>query len=332
MMENNIEQLIRDHVTFSRKAATGFEQLKCACCNDYKIRAGFKFDNGKIRYHCFNCSTEESYNEQSRFMSDEFRAILNSFNMDDKQIDDILAKKFFSPKSLVKASDKPKSTFTLPKAIELPKNSYPLSEEKEEIWKIIAKEYLNSRSLTTEDYTWYLCSDKKLRSFIIVPYTRQGQVIYWQARNMDVDAKNRYDNPALSRNNILFNFDELFRYTREPLFITEGVFDAISIGQNAIALAGSTLNPFKIEMLRRIKDREIIFVIDKDEPGKKLGQSVIKNGWTITFLEGEIADANEALQKMGKIWMLNNLLQNRKTNFNAMVWLQSIKIKDKAVA
>jgi hypothetical protein len=332
MIENNIEQLIRENVSFSRKAATGFEQLKCACCNDYKIRAGFKFENEKIRYHCFNCSTEESYNEQSRFMSDEFRAILNSFHMDDKQIDDILARKFFSTKSLVKAGEKPKSQFILPQAIALPKNCYPINEEPNGFWLLVAEEYLALRSLNKDSYSWYLSSEKKLRSFIIVPYFRQNQIIYWQARNMDLDSKNRYDNPPLSRNNIMFNFDEIFRYTKEPLFVTEGIFDAISIGQNAIALAGSTLNPFKIEMLKRVRDREIIFVIDKDPPGKKLGESVVKAGWTITFLEGEISDANEALQKMGKIWMLNNLLQNKKTNFNAMVWLQSIKIKDKEIA
>lgn len=329
---NGIEQLIRQHVVFTRKAATGFEQLKCAPCNDYKVRAGFHFENGKIRYHCFNCSTDTTYNESHRHMSDEFRHVLNSFNMDDISIDEILAKKFFNPNKLIQAP-KIKSAFTLPRGIPLPANSYRLKDAKEDdIWKQVAIEYLKTRALSLDDYDWYLSESPRYRSMVIIPYFRQGEIIYWQGRNMDDLAESRYDNPAVSRSNILFNFDELFRYTNEPLFVIEGAIDAISIGQNAIGLAGSTLNEFKVEMLNRVKNREIIFVIDKDKNGKLLGQNAVRHNWTITYLDGELKDPNDAMCKMGKLWMLNNLMENRKTNFSAAVWLNSIKIKDKVHA
>ena len=328
VIENQFEQLIREHVAFSRKAATGFEQLKCQVCNDYKIRAGFKFENGKIRYHCFNCSLDRSHFENARTMSPEFRDILHAFHIDDNQIDSILSKKFFTSPVLIKKGEAKKPEFILPKEVDLPPQCHLLAEEPYPIWKEVASAFLLSRGLTESSYSWYLSNDRKYRSKLIIPYFRQGEIIYWQAREMDSNNSERYLNPAISRNNILFNFDELNRYTKDPLFITEGVFDSISIGQNAVGLAGSTLSPFKVEMLKRVRGREIIFVIDKDKNGKALGESAVKEGWTISFIEGELEDTNDALQKMGKIWMLNNLLQNRKTNFDALLWLQSIKIKE----
>lgn len=327
-MTDKFYDLILQHVSLGKQAATGFRPCKCPICNDYKQRMGIKQENDKIRIHCFNCGLNSSHFENSRTMSSEFRQILNAFNINDNQIDSILSKKFFNPKALVKSSEKIKPEFQLPQKIELPRQCYPLAEESHPIWKEVALAFLSSRGLNETSYNWYLSNDRKYRSKLIIPYFRQNEIIYWQAREMDLNGTERYLNPAVSRNNILFNFDELFRYTKEPLFITEGALDAISIGSNAIGLAGSTLNPFKVEMLERVKGREIIFVIDKDKNGKALGESAVKEDWTISFIEGELADANDALQKMGKIWMLNDLLQNRKTNFDALLWLQSIKIKE----
>lgn len=327
LIENEFEQLIRNNVSFSKRAATGFEQLKCAVCNDYKQRAGFKFENGKIHYHCFNCSIDKSHYENAKTMSSEFREILNAFHINNNEIDNILSKKFFNP-NIKNKKENVKTDLIFPSKIDLPLKSYPFDEEQDLLWKEIASTFLLSRGLTEQSYTWYLSNDRHLRSKLIIPFFFQGKIIYWQAREMDPENNERYKNPSVSRGNIIFNFDELSRYTKEPLFITEGVLDAISIGQNAIALVGSTLSPFKIEMLKRVKDREIIFVIDKDKNGKTLGENVVKHGWTITFIDGELADANEALQKMGKIWMLNNIIENKKTNFSAMLWLQSIKIKE----
>lgn len=325
-VSKSIEQLIREHVIFSRKAATGFEQLKCGLCNDYKIRAGFNFsESGKIRYHCFNCSTDTSYYENSANMSDKFHDVLTSFHIDAEIIDKTLFEKRGKEDSIKFVPKEQKSETSLPNQVELPKDSYPLGDDE---WSIVAKEFIESRSLSVNNYSWFLSSDRKYRTKLIIPYFRQGKIIYWQAREMDDSSKDpRYLNPPIARDNILFNFDELSRYSREPLFITEGVFDALSIGKNyCIGLAGSTLNKFKIDLLKRVRDREIIFVIDKDLPGIKLGENVIRQGWTISYLEGEITDANDALQKMGKLWMLNNIMENRKTNFSAMLALQSIKV------
>lgn len=325
-MTNEIYNLILEHVVLGKPAATGFRPCKCPICNDYKQRMGIKQENDKIRIHCFNCGLNSSHFENARTMSSEFREILNAFHITDDEIDSILSKKFFNPNVVTQKSEKVKPEFTLPTRVELPPKSHILAEEPHPVWKEVASAFLQSRALNEQSYQWYLSEDRKYRSKLIIPYFRHGEVIYWQAREMDDTNPERYLNPSISRNNIIFNFDELSRYTKDPLFVVEGVFDSISIGNNAIGLAGSTLSPFKVEMLNRVRGREIIFVIDKDKNGKALGESAVKNGWTITFIEGELEDANDALQKMGKLWMLNNLLQNRKTNFDAMLWLQSINV------
>jgi hypothetical protein len=324
-MTNNFEQLIRENVQLGKKASTGFEQLKCPLCSDYKIRAGFKFDNGKISYHCFNCSTHEQHYENSKHLSTEFFKILIEFGISKDAIQKILFN--IDPISTFKQhfKNKENKVFEFPEETKLPQDCYFLTD-KNDIWTEVANEYLTSRGLSNTDYPWMLSSHYSFRTKLIIPYYRNKKPIYWQAREMD-DANDgpRYLNPSLSRYNIIFNFDELFRYTTDPLFVTEGALDSISIGQNSIALLGSSLNDFKIEMLNRVKGREIIFLLDKDKNGKKLGENAIKHNWNIVIIEGEIKDANEALQKMGYLWLVDHLIKNKKSGMAATLEIKKIK-------
>jgi hypothetical protein len=322
-----LEQLIRAHVTLGRRSSTGFEAVKCAVCNDYKVRGGFKFENGQLSYHCFNCSRHNNAYEDNTRISREFREVLTSFGISNDLIDDTLAKKFFAFGGLGVIKKREGSPVVNKDfiTVELPPGSYPLSDASEsDEWALVAVEYLAARKLAPISYSWYLSSDPAYRSRIIVPYYLRGQIIYWQARAMDDRDSERYLNPSIGRDNIIFNMDALSEHSSKPLYVCEGAFDAITIGDSAISLLGSTLSSFKLNALRKVSGREVVFIIDVDEHalnGYKLAQTAIENGWSITYLTG-CKDANQALIDKGKLWMLGEMNKNKASGLQAKVQLE----------
>jgi len=147
----------------------------------------------------------------------------------------------------------------------------------------------------------------------LIPYFFRNKIIYWQGRSLDDEVISpRYKNPSVEKDNIFFNMDELYRYTSEPLFVTEGPIDAISIGKNAVALLGSVLSDFKRNELKKAAQRrKVVFVIDKNSTGLKLGQEVLRDGagleWYITCFPDNYEDSNDALQKLGRLWIASHL-------------------------
>jgi len=154
---------------------------------------------------------------------------------------------------------------------------------------------------------------------------REGKVIYWQARAIDNDTKPRYLNSPAGRDAVMYGYDRLFTFDPTPLFITEGVFDAISI--NGICILGSSLNAAKIEVLKRCR-RRVIFVIDRDKTGGELGKAVLENGWELTFVDRRAADANESVRMFGLPFTIYSLLKNAtdKTNATASTALLNLGV------
>jgi DNA primase len=91
------------------------------------------------------------------------------------------------------------------------------------------------------------------------------------------------------------------------LFVTEGSLDSISIGTTAVALLGSDLSEFQErELTKAASRRKVIFVIDKNSNGYKLGQKVLNHpDWYVTCFPDNIEDSNDALKKYGRLWVVN---------------------------
>lgn len=92
---------------------------------------------------------------------------------------------------------------------------------------------------------------------------------------------------------------------KEPVFVTEGIFDALSlieIGRNAIAI-NSTSNVDKLikEVEKREKTPLLILSLDNDEPGQKAKDKIaaelnrINRPYIIANISGKYKDANEHL-------------------------------------
>ena len=141
---------------------------------------------------------------------------------------------------------------------------------------------------------------------------------------MDEAIQPRYKNPSVEKANIFFNMDEVYRYTDEPLFVSEGPIDALSIGKNGVALLGSTLTEFQLQALQKVQNRRIIFVIDKNKNGFKLAQIALANNWHVTVMPGDIDDANDALMKLGCLWLTNHLISTAVTGFAGKLLVETM--------
>lgn len=324
-----LEDLIRQRVHFTRVAHTGFHHCVCDVCHDHTDRGGFKFQGGEVGYNCFNCGAGGRYVENSGEITRKFRKILNIFGISDEDIDKEIGKAFFNKNtesetiSLADVSQrKEKKNYLITPEVELPKGVMLLGSTDKGIQiqeKIV--EYLLSRKIDPSVYTFYFSLDPKHLNFVIIPFYRNGKIIYWQGRNFTNGSskKDRWDNCTESKENIIFNFDELFRGSG-PLFVSEGIFDALPL--NGLALIGSKINEAKIEILKKTR-RELIFVIDKDKNGRMVAEKALENGWKITFAPQFTDDVNKSIITYGKCWTVYQLFnQIPKTEFEAKMLIE----------
>jgi hypothetical protein len=320
------ENLIRRYVSLGRRSAKGYEPTVCAVCNDYKERGGFKFEGtGFTHYACFNCGTSIIYdpNEHDR-VPRRFKELLTSFGIPLDEVEHIAARAFFAKRG-EKASDQPnKPVWTPPKEIEPPPGNLIDINTDVSPWCEVAREYLRiERGLEPDDWPFFVSDDKRLECRIIIPFMHKDRLIYWQARAMDKSLQPRYMNPFVEKDKIIFNYDEIYQRTQEPLFVTEGPIDAISIGPRAISMTGSTLSDWQLGELRKAaKYRKLIFVIDKNGNGLKLGLKVLAEGWFVTVMPDNIDDSNQARKRFGRLWLLNHITSTAVTGFAGKLLLE----------
>ncbi len=314
--EKSLAETVLEQVSF-RPISTGWLVGKCTLCNDYKERAGFKLDGDTLQYNCWNCSTSSSFKEDSGQISKKFRSILNGYGISDETINEHINSGFF-----LKRKETEKITLgdvtgpsLLTPEVKLPPKSiklggtYDFSDYQE---KLI--QYLVSRKIDVLSYPFYFSLDEKYLDRVIIPFYRNGKLIYWQARSIIRGEKERYLNCPAKRDAIIFNVDKLSAHSKTPLLVTEGVFDALCF--NGICILGSKLNESKMHFLNK-SPRRLIFVIDKDKNGRSLANTVIQNGWDITFAPGAARDINDSVLKYGKIWTAKELIKGIPTDANS---------------
>lgn len=307
--QQRLGDLIHDSIIL-KPVSSGWETCKCPLCNDYKDRGGFKFEGDTIIYSCFNCGVKSVFEEFSGDLSKHFRRILNSFGIEDSEISSVVNTSFFNKK------DSEEKTITLSKltkvntttpTVKLPEKSFPLGHPEflEYQEKLIT--YLINRKVDLDKYKFFFSLEPRFKDRIIIPFYRQGKIIYWQARHIDSAEKKRYDNAPVGREAVMFNFDQLNRYTDAPLFITEGVFDAMMV--DGISILGSKMSEAKIELLAKTH-RRIVFVIDKDPNGRHLAESVLKAGWEIAFAPDGAEDLNNSVSRFGLSWTIYEVMKS----------------------
>lgn len=169
------------------------------------------------------------------------------------------------------------------------------------------KAYLSVRGISEETADAYNIRYDNKTGFIIIPISNS----FYIARNTYQGAKQRYKNPAGAKIEI-FNANPdsdkgLYNSRNKPVFVVEGIFDALSIieaGGEAVSL-NSTSNARKlIEILKEKRtENTIILCLDNDDPGRATTAEMKAefDRMNISYVVEDICngakDPNEALTK-----------------------------------
>ncbi len=304
-----LEDLIREKMPFTSPDSRGFYSHRCQVCNDYKVRAGFKFDGGVVGFNCWNCGSTGRYEEFSGKISNKMRRILNAYDISDNEINDVINSAFFSEKKqeekITLSSLKKVNTST--PTIKLPEKSFRLGcAEHLDLQQPIV-DYLVGRKIDILKYPFFFSLQERFKNKVIIPFYRSGKLIYWQARSIIPGEKSRYDNAPVGRDAVMFNIDEINHFSKLPLFVVEGVFDAMTL--HGVATLGSQLSEAKLELLSK-SPRRLIFVIDKDKNGAHVAEKVLERGWEIAFAPDGAEDINKSAQRFGLIWTINEVMKS----------------------
>lgn len=331
-----IQDIIERHVNLNYANRGGWHYVQCPVCNDYKVRAGFKFDNDgeSVVYHCFNESTcGGAYNppDTAGFMSSNMIKVLEKFGIPKNEYQELI---FQNTILRTQFSTETKQVERItPDYIEMPQEFENIRTSSSIIAEL-ACEYIKERGIPLDRYEFFVLpyeSDEKhlckWNCRLILPAYRNNKLIYFQGRNMLDDNRKRYESCTVPAEKVFYNFDELFKNTATPLLIFEGLFDGLSIStDNFISIMSSNLTIGQQTLLKNSR-RDKIIVPDQKGNGWELAKQGIELGFGVSFpnLQG-FKDINEACGKLGRVNVLYEILTNIKYGYEAEMFMNMKKV------
>jgi len=335
MIDYNIEDLVRKYVNFRFGVASqGWNLVFCEVCGDGSRtkgpRGGWMFIDGgeTCFYHCFNCGVNANFSTKREHpFSKGMRPVFDGFGIPSIEYNGLLLKR-------VKKNDgEPKKKFVQHTLFDLPDHFTLLKDAGAEKSKPY-KEFLRSEyALSVKDYSFYIASGetsskdlkvkseaKSLAGRLIIPYFKNGKLIYYQGRDITNKSKLKYLSPDVPKNNILFNIDQLYRNTDDPMYVVEGAMDAIHL--SGVATMGNELSSAQIEMLSQSRRRKIL-VPDFKGDSNKLCEKFIDLGWEVSIptYRKKYKDVSEAVVAYGKLYVAYDIVSNIKSAKEANMML-----------
>lgn len=125
--------------------------------------------------------------------------------------------------------------------------------------------YLSSRNINATDIKRYnigVCIDGEYKNRIIVPsYDASGNLNYFVSRSFLKNEYIKYKNPKNSKSIVPF---DLYINWKLPIYLVEGVFDAIAVKFNSIPLLGKTLPEEVKKKILEEKPPAVYIALDTD--------------------------------------------------------------------
>jgi 5S rRNA maturation endonuclease (ribonuclease M5) len=248
---------------------------RCTLCGDSaksqsKRRFNLDYKNGEPVFQCWNCGKSGSFIKLYSLIKcvseDDVKKVFRQFNIDD------IKKTFNKRKSKKKIPIVPNITYhdyILNDCISVDDKTdgivLPKYQEK-------LKEFIISRK--TYNHKLYIAYKGKYQGRIIIPiYDDNGHIIYFQGRAL-FNNPVKYDNPPAEKGSIILNSDKFDK--EKYIIITEGFFDATSIGNQGTTCFGSSINDEFLDTLFKKTNKGIIIALDNDEKGIESTEKVLK--------------------------------------------------------
>lgn len=331
MKIQSLQEIIQDHIRLSQKAnAKGWHSVVCKVCNDHGRkgpRAGFKFENDTVAYHCFNCGHAAVYDpREHKTLSKNMVTVLQRFSVPEDEWQQINVAHILDPDKQYQPKVKKKLAME-PDSVWFPDYFVPLTERKDTPDGQVAVEYLKTRGVQWDSYPFYIpkiSNDEESKKFfgrLIIPIFYGKSVVYYVGRDLTGKNIKKYLNPEIDRENVLFNYDAITQdvNTDLPLYVVEGFFDALVI--NGVAVFGNRMTQNQIQWLNKTARKKVI-IPDRYGDGHLLAEQALKQGWSISTPDiGNCKDVNEAIVKYGKLYVLKSIAENTATGIQAVASL-----------
>jgi hypothetical protein len=294
-----------------KQTPSGWISFNAPCCNDKRSRGGIKITDQSWSYHCFNCSKTASF-VLGRSVSFKARSLLTLLNVPEIEIEQLNLESL-KHRSIHGILDERAKTIheltdirfqefdEFPPASELVTPDLPL------YWNYlrtrhVPEDFPAMTTVRTDGMHW-------VRPHVTIPFTYDGKVVGWCARFLDNKAP-KYINH--SQPGYVFGAD-LQHKDWQHVIVTEGIFDALSIG--GLALMHNTVNDRQARLIRNLA-REVTVVPDQDSAGLELVDRAVELGWAVSMPEWEpgIKDVNDAVIKYGRLGTLLTIMQARETS------------------
>ncbi len=154
------------------------------------------------------------------------------------------------------------------KPVELPEGFKLITQGTSYLAKI-TRNYLKHRGFNIEELSKQgigYCTKGDYFGYVILPFYSNGRLIYFNAR-LVVGNGPRYNNPpksvtGLGKEFLIFNQDALELYNQ--IYICEGVFNALTMGERAIATMGKAISRAQINTLIKSQVKRFIILLDPD--------------------------------------------------------------------
>lgn len=277
----------------------------CTRCTDTRYRLGINFK--KKVGHCFNCGyTIHPYN----FLEELGIGTIPKHITDARELIDAFIDKLKPNEDLVQP----------PKAIKF--NGVMLWDwdtDEEEYGKIaeMAYAYLIKRGFESvcrrRTFPIMIPAKGVFRTpRLVLPIFEKGELVSYQARALD-NAVPKYLNPpkilgvASSKSNLVYNLDAVDK--DNPIVICEGIFSAMAVGQQAVAVLGKEISQQQVFKILSAGITEAVIMFDPGAEKWAIKAAKMFDGLLdvrVAFLED--GDPNEVSQE----YILEKILESRK--------------------
>lgn len=243
--------------------------------------AGGKKKRPQGVYHCFKTDRKGSLiklvMEVDGCDRNEAEAVLlgtPSIRMIEEQLEDFFRKQDEGTVIVVKPFQ----------GIDLPPSCYRIGAmSPSSWWRVKAEEYLAGRHIPSAGL--YICTEGKYKARVIIPYySREGTLVYWNARHIG-HAKQRYIGPpkevGIGKEDVIYM--ESWPSDGAMIHLCEGEFNAKSLavaGLNGAACGGKSMSEKQAVLL---KGYRIVICLDRDNPGWKGSSSMSDKLSSITL-------------------------------------------------
>jgi DNA primase len=163
--------------------------------------------------------------------------------------------------------------------IELPIGSKLLKGGSGKCWEVCMEYLTKTRALTEEMIYKYKLHYRG--TYIVVPYYEYEMLVYYQCRGF-LNKKFEFPDEKVYHKNagdFLWGFDNIEPNTY--VIVVESIFNAISIGESAVATGGASLKDGQISLLKALNPHTIILAPDNDGAGIES----LKDYWTLYKLK-----------------------------------------------